>query len=162
MSETRDEVKRFHLLEQEGIERSDPDKTAKGDVEWFNKLRDAINEEMKPKFSELKEVDWDNYAYQLGYAAYHGRQDAATCQMSGVTREWCIVTQPTKDQMTAMDRQAKTTRGVPCSGVWQLKPEKYRYNAFINDVTACFHRAIEHYEVEVKKWHKEGKCMWRE
>ena len=173
LSETKDEVARFHALEQEGLHRAeDLDSKSKDDNVWFTKVQDAVNEEMVPYFRKMGENDWATFSHQLSNGAYYGSKDALSCKYSDEKKINCPVSETTWDYLADADNRYKNLENRPppktsrCthfvkSAVIETS-NKYRLHHAINDVTACLHRGIEHYEEMARAWHKEGKCMWRE
>lgn len=168
-----DEVKRFHELEQEGLHRAEArDSKSKGDVAWFQKVQTAVNEEMRPFFSKMGENDWENFGGNLSTSAYYGAKAAQSCEYSGELKENCPTGSNVWDYLVETDRLYKTLPNRPppassrCSHFANSAiietPSQYRLHHALNDVTACLHRSIEHYEEMARTWHKEGKCMWRE
>lgn len=173
MSEKRkeDDVTKLHALEQEGLKRAEGrDAKSKSDASWFQKVQDSSNEVLRRYYDRMGDEDWDNFARILASSAYYGRRDAFSCEMSGERREDCPISRITYNHLEEMDNIYSELRDRPppvtkkCTHfVTTLKTaETYKLNHALNDVTACLHRSIEHYEEMTKKWHKQGKCMWRE
>lgn len=177
MSE-RDEVREWHLLEQDGTRRASDlgiDKPSSGDVEFFTKVADASGE-MKQKYLALKENTWADFIGHVGYAAQSATGDAKKCQMfakDGVTRRYCKVDSETFEQAKRMDSYYNyinsdekpppaTSYCTHLISTHVVDKDSIRLPALINDVIACFHRSLEHYENQTRHWHKEGKCLWRE
>lgn len=170
MSEVKeDEVAKFHALEQEGLQRAEgANSKPTGDAVWFDKIQDATSV-MGKRSRDLGESEWATMAYQLNNAADYGESDARSCQLSGEARKECVVKWSTQEQLESVDHRYAdipsdqkpppvTKRCTHLVGV----QSPYTYPTLINDVTACFHRSLEHYEESARTWHKEGKCMWRE
>lgn len=174
----RDEVKEWHVLEQDGLSRASDrgfNKPSVGDVEWFTKLADASGE-MKQKYIELKEPTWADFIGVVAMAANSATADAKKCQMSAkfdMKRKDCRIFDDTFHNATRMDSYYgyidDDTKPPPATNECThliskqvVDADSIRLPALINDITACFHRSLEHYEDETRHWHKEGKCMWRE
>jgi hypothetical protein len=62
-----------------------------------------------------------------------------------------------------VDRLSKEVFGKRCSWLAPETPgvDKYNLSSFLNDASACLHRAIDYLEDIAKVWHSEGKCTWR-
>lgn len=170
MSEQKDEIARFHALEQEGLHRAeDRDSKSKDDDGWFGKVQNAINEEMRPYYRKMGENDWEHFATQLANASYYGNKDATSCKYSQEKKVDCPTSSNTYDYLADTDNQYAILSNRPppitkrCTHLVAAKTaHEYKLNHALNDVTACLHRSIEHYEEMARAWHKEGKCMWRE
>lgn len=174
----RDEVREWHLLEQDGLTRASDrgfNKPSVGDVEWFTKLADASGE-MKRKYNELKENSWAEFIGYVANAAQTATVDAKKCQTNAkfdMKRKDCRIEEDTFDRARRMDHYYSyinnddkpppaTDECTHLISKGVVDQDSIRLPALINDVTACFHRSLEHYEDQTRHWHKEGKCMWRE
>lgn len=171
MSEKRrDEVKHLHELEQEGLKRAeDRDGKTKGDSVWFANVQDSLNEIVLPYFEKMGERDWREFAHMLSNASYYGGKDAKACEYADERRSTCPTSNSTFDYLRDTDSHYRDLSNRPppvtsrCTHLVAANTAStYRLNHALNDVTACLHRTLEHFEESARSWHKEGKCMWRE
>lgn len=174
----RDEVREWHLLEQDGTRRASDrgvDKPSVGDVEFFTKVADASGQ-MQEKYREIGESSWESFIGRVASAANSAVVDAKKCQQfakDGVTRRYCRVGSDTFNRAKYMDTfysyisnaekpPPPTANCTHLISTHVVNEDSIRLPALINDVIACFHRSLEHYEDQTLRWHKEGKCMWLE
>lgn len=98
-------------------------------------------------------------AYQVRQAASVQSDQAARCLVQRKARRDCEVEPLAENYLEQADRVHRDLSGRRCT--WLLGQVKYRHSAFLNDLTACFHRTVEIYSSEQGKWKVEGKCRWR-
>jgi len=157
MSELVEKAKR---LEEEGrriaFEREKP--VGVEEIDWLEEVA-SVAEKLAWFFDEVAEAErWGDFAYRIREVAEELRYDVEAC--SRKKRGECAVSDFTMRRMGNLDydyrRASKRER---CTWLLGVK-EPYTLTAAINDLTACFHRALEKAEEHLKKWEVEGKCVW--
>ena len=153
-------VERARRLEEEGRRIAfEREREVGGEVfDWIEGVT-SIADRLTWFFDEVAEASrWGDFAYRIREVAEELRYDAEACLHK--RRGECIVSGLTKRKMKDLDYDYwRATRRERCTWLLGVK-ELYTLTAAVNDLTACFHRALEEAEEHVKRWEVEGKCAW--
>ena len=157
MSELVEKAKR---LEEEGrriaFEREKP--VGVEEIDWLEEVA-SVADKLAWFFDEVAEAErWGDLAHRIRKVAQELQYDVGACTRK--KRGECIATHYTRREMAALDDDYWRASGRErCTWLLGVK-EPYTLTAAINDLTACFHRALEKAEEHLKKWEVEGKCVW--
>ena len=150
---------RYKALEEEGRQRaSDRDKKVMDDDSFLARLSQASNE-MSKYFRRLGEEEFSSFANTLSSASSGAELVVWKCATASKTRGDCDASNR-ESSVEAVDEASKRAIKQRCSFLRGVV-SPYNLSSMLNDLTACFHRNIEQYEESARRWHKEGKCMWR-
>jgi hypothetical protein len=162
-------IKELREYEEDGRRRAyDRDGLPKSDALWAIgvavKLNDAkvLDEiEYMPKAKYQPELAAFNMLTWVFDQALDDMSIAAdNCLSKNVKRKDCLIDPKI---LIKVDSKAEELFGSRCTWLaGELPPERYNLSAALNDASACLHRTIEYLEKYATKWHKEGKCLWRE
>lgn len=156
-------IRRAKRLEEQGrkiaFERERP--ISATDEDWLRKVIYAtIN-----IGSSLEELAAEEYYKWITFIVYVRRAaeelEKVATYHRGTKRMDAKVDERTKRVMKEMDNSYRIATGKErCT--WLLNViEPYTFSAAVNDLTACFHKAIEKMEEVGKEWAVEGRCIWR-
>jgi len=153
-------VERAKKLEEEGRRIAFEREREVGDevFDWLEEVA-SVAEKLTWFFDEVAEAGkWGDLAYRIREVAEELQYDAEACIRK--KRGECVVSNFTKRKMRDLDYDYwLASRRERCTWLLGVK-EPYTLAAAINDLTACFHRALEKAEEHLKKWEVEGKCAW--
>ena len=153
-------VERGKKLEEEGRRIAfEREREVGGEVfEWIKDMA-SVAEKLTWFFDEVAEAGkWGDLAYRIREVAEELWYDAEACVRK--KRGECVVSDFTKRKMGNLDYDYWLASGRErCTWLLGVK-EPYTLTAAVNDLTACFHRALEKAEEHLKKWEVEGKCAW--
>jgi len=153
-------VERGKKLEEEGRRIAfEREREVGGEVfEWIKDMA-SVAEKLTWFFDEVAEAGkWGDLAYRIREVAEELWYDAEACVRK--KRGGCVVSDFTKRKMGNLDYDYWLASGRErCTWLLGVK-EPYTLTAAVNDLTACFHRALEKAEEHLKKWEVEGKCAW--
>ena len=158
-------IERAKELEEQGrriaFERDEPISSV--DVDWLWDIDSTSFEIGRALRDLLPEEEWRKwFSFTSSIGAVARRLDVAITEgrAEGLARKDFKLKEFYKDFMREMDENYEKLTGRRCT--WLLNVvEPYAYSAAVNDVTACFHRAIEKAEEVRGGWRIEGKCAWR-
>ena len=158
-----DLIKEAKKLEEEGrrIAFRREEEIGEEAIRWFEEVREA-SYALGEFFDKLMgEEKWAGFAQRVGWAAYSMKENAKACAEWKEELGACCVSTYVKEDLKDVDKAyAKASGRTRCT--WLLGVKKpYTLSAAVNDLTACFHRAIEKAEEFLRSWEREGKCMWR-
>jgi len=155
-------IKRSRRLEEEGRKIAyEMDRAiSEVDLDWLMGVMGA-SLDMEEIFTELSEYGWPTFLDKIASTASDLHWAIVMGKAKGVKRKDFHLEKRYKDLMREMDKEyEKATGEKRCTWLLDIV-EPYTFSTAINDLTACFHRAIEKLEEISKEWEVEGKCMWR-
>jgi len=135
------------------------------DLDWLRSISKTVSEAKWLLGDFLAEDEWADWAYFL-VAVEEAAEKLGTAveerKAKGIARKDLKVEEDCKELMRDVDwYYHKATGKWRCT--WLLDVvEPYTLSVAVNDLTACFHRAIEKLEEVRGGWRIEGKCAWRE
>jgi len=161
---TKEREQVYKDLEEQGRDKAyNRDDLPKSDKDFFEKIA-ATAQIMRDELAELNMKKESRLPLYVGFLARDAMPIADHCEGAKITRKECLVTEKGSPVVWGLMGDVNTISlellKRKCSFLFG-EVEPYNLSSLINDVTACYHRALEIHSENVGKWQKEGKCSWR-
>jgi len=152
-------LEELNAIESEGRKRAfNRDDLPIGDGYFLEKMANAS--EQIAWDTEIENPDLYDLAFSIAEAARYGIEDANKCESVSVPRKNCEVSYETKIMLYNVDDKSEKAIGRRCTYLLG-QIDFYSLSAFLNDITACFHTALDLYKSTRDEWVRMGKCIWK-
>ena len=152
-------LEELNAIESEGRKRAfNRDDLPLGDGHFLAMMANAS--EQIAWDMEVENPDLYELAFSIANAARFGIEDASRCESEAIPRKNCEVNYRTKIMLHNVDDKSERAIGRRCTYLLG-QVDFYGLSAFLNDITACFHVALDLYKSTRDEWVRMGKCVWK-
>lgn len=171
------DIERFKATEEEGRRRaSEREDLPQNDALFLQKVYFQAKM-MEERFDEFGLYNEARLAEMVKMAAYWAVPEVRACILGNIRRKDCIIARRELEDGMVWWKDLSGHESLPYASLHSADTssikltgrrctylrgaiDPYNESSFLNDLTSCFHTAMDIYRDKLGKWRRKGKCFW--